>query len=240
MTDLVTTMLTADEARALTDDIRRRVTDLLPLITQAYEQRADRALGYATWADYCASELSGLRVPLADRPAMVAELRQTGMSTRAIGSALGVSEGTVRNDLSTAQNYAVGQPERITSLDGRERPAKMPARQDVADAILADIDQAANTLPKPDPMDDARRDEELDDVMTGTAARFRRNYAEAAAKAMDLTTFDPERIAEVFSANFPRDVNDLLNRLDRWVSEVRAAHHDRQRSGLRVISGGAR
>lgn len=242
MTEVTVATLTAEEARALTDDIRSRVTDLLPLITRAYEQRADRALGYPTWADYCAAELSGLRVPLGDRPAMVAELRQSGMSTRAIGSALGISHMTAQRDLESTGTSVTD--DKVTSLDGRERPAvrpmpapQMPARQDVADQILADIDQA--TAAEPDHTEgDARRDAELEELMAQTDVRFQLNFTSAAGAARQLLTFDIGRINDVFDDNWDRNVGDLLNSLDRWTAQVRENHRARQRAGLRVIAGG--
>ena len=54
----------------------------------------------------------------------MAELRGAGMSTRAIGAAVGVSEGTVRNDLSTAQDYAV---ETVTGINGKRYEPNRPA-----------------------------------------------------------------------------------------------------------------
>lgn len=49
----------------------------------------------------------------------VAELRQAGMSTRAIGQALGVSNSTVHED---AQLFDSEQsPATVTGLDGRKR-----------------------------------------------------------------------------------------------------------------------
>lgn len=86
----ITATLTADEARSLTDQIAKKIAGLVPLVKRAYEGRADKALGYASWHAYCEAELGGIRIPLADRPAAVAELRGAGMSTRAIGSAIGV------------------------------------------------------------------------------------------------------------------------------------------------------
>ncbi len=56
------------------------------------------------------------------RKEVAATLREQGHSLRAIAGALGVSDGTVRADLSTAQDYAV--PERVTGLDGKSRPAR--------------------------------------------------------------------------------------------------------------------
>jgi len=125
----VAASLTADEARHLTDLIVAKLNQLVPLVKRAYEGRADKALGYPSWHAYCAAELGGLRLPLADRPAAVAELRDAGMSTRAIGSALGVDAKTVRNDLAaTGEQSPV---EKVISLDGRERPATMPAKADI-------------------------------------------------------------------------------------------------------------
>lgn len=59
-----------------------------------------------------------LRPTMEQRREIVAAMRAEGMSTRAIGSALGTSERTVRNDLrySGAQDYA---PTPTTGMDGK-------------------------------------------------------------------------------------------------------------------------
>lgn len=121
--------LTQTEARELTDQIVDRLAQLVPLVKRAYEGRADRALGYANWHSYCAAELGGIRIPLADRPTVVTELRREGMSTRAIGSALGVDAKTVRNDLKSSGEKS--PVETVMSLDGRERPATQPKSEPV-------------------------------------------------------------------------------------------------------------
>lgn len=125
--------LTATEARALTDRIRESVTELLPLIREAFQRRADKALGYGSWSDYCDTELRGLRIPVQDRPEAVAQLRGAGMSTRAIGSALGTSEATVRRDLGIASNDAM--PDRVSTLDGRDYPSSRPVPPEVSAAM---------------------------------------------------------------------------------------------------------
>ncbi len=126
--------LTPDEARQLTDRIKAHVTELLPLIKEAFERRADVALGYTNWPDYCDQELRGLRLPVAQRREAVAELAQTGMSTRAIGSALGVDHKTVSNDLRSAgENSPPGKDlslATVTGLDGKQYPATRPAPVD--------------------------------------------------------------------------------------------------------------
>jgi hypothetical protein len=141
--------LTPEQARELTDRIRAGVTNLLPVIKEAFERRADRALGYESWHAYCDAELDGIRLPIERRRAHVAELRGQGMSTRAIGAALGVSEGTVRNDLSTAQDYAVEQPEQVRSLDDRRRPATRPARSEASDPEAVDSTVLPGTVDQP-------------------------------------------------------------------------------------------
>lgn len=57
MAQLRTTQpLSAEDARELTDRIRRMVGLLWELVTEAHERKAHKALGYATWKDYVAAE----------------------------------------------------------------------------------------------------------------------------------------------------------------------------------------
>lgn len=58
--------------------------------------------------------------PLAERREVVADLTGRGMSTRAIGSVLGVSNATVSRDQETVTSVTV--PDTVTSLDGKIRP----------------------------------------------------------------------------------------------------------------------
>lgn len=53
-----------------------------------------------------------------DRKFVVPFYRSMGMGTHAIAAATGASQGTVRNDLSTEQNYSVG-PDRIVGTNGK-------------------------------------------------------------------------------------------------------------------------
>ncbi len=119
------TELSRAEARALTDQIRGRVTGLLELIAEAFNRRADVALGYASWDRYCFAEFPAIRWRATEeREHDVARLKQAGMSNRAIGDALGMDESTVRKDLGrgatrvpSAGFPADDSPAR--SLDGR-------------------------------------------------------------------------------------------------------------------------
>lgn len=65
----------------------------------------------------------------AGRSSLVAQMRIRGMSIRRIAQALGVSHGTVSNDLAQLSNSGqLKQPERITGADGKDRPATRPAQ----------------------------------------------------------------------------------------------------------------
>ena len=250
------TDLDATEARALTDQIKTQVSELLPLIVEAFQRRADRALGYDSWAGYSDAELRGLRLPIGDRREAVAELRGAGMSTRAIGSALGVDQSTVVRDLATDASASVEAPERVTGLDGRERPAAMP-RPPIVDpippAVAEQIERriAEKVQPQPETTkserprsglspsgQDARLDAELDAEMEGTVQRFRRNFATARVRAGEITTYDVDRINEVYAGNWDREVGDLLNALDAWTAKVRESYRGQQRTGLRLVGGG--
>ena len=189
------------------------------------------------------------------RREVVAELRREGHSYRAIGGALGVSEGAVRKDV-RAEELRTGtqlSPDRITGLDGKSRPATRPPVEEPEPDLLA-VDEwcepgAPNTehpaTPQPVPNGDqhaaeqgavyARLDAELDAEMESTEARFRRNFAAAAVKAGEITTFDPDRISEVFTGNWDRDVGDLLRTLTDWCDRVGEARRAAQRAGLRVV-----
>ncbi len=107
----------AAEARDRADRIRAGLEDLKPLIVAAWEARDWEALGYDSWQAYVVGEYGGpLRLGRPERQQAVAEMRAEGMSTRAIGSALGVDHRTVGHDLEGGE-YSPPAP--VTGLDGR-------------------------------------------------------------------------------------------------------------------------
>jgi len=128
--------LTEAEARALTDEIRSDIAGVGAKIERAYFGRAWTVLGYGTWDDYCDAEFASSfpRLPRPERVAIVCALSEADMSGRSIAAAIGVTEGTVRNDLkSGAQNYAPApedttpaptKPPTVTGADGKTYPAK--------------------------------------------------------------------------------------------------------------------
>lgn len=123
----MTTNLAAVEARAITDRIKATVSDAWDLIEQAYAARVWDALGYDSWDHYCLTEFgtTRLRLPRDERREVVASMREVGMSTRAIASAVGVDAKTVRTDL--AEPGGEFSPPAVPPV--RREPMNMPTAE---------------------------------------------------------------------------------------------------------------
>lgn len=109
-------------ARRLTKRLREALTIAVDLLTEVFDGRAWEALGYPTWEQYCAAELpelAQLQLAVDDRRRLFAELRERGMSLRAIGAPFALSAMTVQRDLKAAGV----QLATVTALDGRQRSA---------------------------------------------------------------------------------------------------------------------
>lgn len=224
--------LTSDEARSLTDRIKTAVEDIWQLIREAYTARAWAALGYESWDAYCSAEFgtSRLRLPREERTDVVGSLREAGLSTRAIASATGLGQTTVRKHLSPSAPEPKGSPERpVTGLDGRSYPATRPAPTPPPIRRLPVISPHAE--------DDARRDQELEAEQEGTDTRFRLNFARAMARADDVWQFDRDRIGQVYAADFETALRPWLDEMNSWCFRVTGAVN-KHRSGLRIVEGG--
>lgn len=142
--------LTEVEARQLVDGIRADVTDLDTQIATAYFGRAWDVLGYPDWDALCEGEFDGarLRVPREVRAEQVQSLRSAGLSTRAIGSALGVDQKTVVRDL--ASREASASPTPVTGQDGKRYASSQPPRpQTSPSAVIPAGPTATDRGPSP-------------------------------------------------------------------------------------------
>lgn len=128
----------ADQARRITDRIKIAVEGTWDLIREAYESRVWAVLGYRNWDDYCVREFgaSRIRLPREDRQEVVASLRESGLSIRAIASATGIDEKTVGKDLRSTVG-ASHSSEVIGSNGKHYRPTapkpKPPEREEFED-----------------------------------------------------------------------------------------------------------
>lgn len=127
--------ISSQDARRITDQIKAGVEAVWHLIEQAYTTRAWSVLGYPSWDDYCTREFgtSRLRLPREERQEVVASLRESGLSIRAIAAATGVSRDTVHKSLDTCQKSDTSEHASITGTDGKTyTPKPSPVSRDVA------------------------------------------------------------------------------------------------------------
>lgn len=138
------TLLSFDDAVALTESIRLTVAEIELKIVEAYYGLAWKVMGYDSWDEYISGEFKAapLAMPREERRTSVASLRQAGLSLRAIGAATGVSRDTVQKDLEAVRNLT---PDSITGIDGKEYPATRPNvshhYQDARDLELVHLDK---------------------------------------------------------------------------------------------------
>lgn len=232
--------LVVRDARARAGRIRDGIHNYLTTlgeIAKAWAEGDWRTLGYTDWSAYVDGEFGAerLRLPAEHRRKAIEELRLAGMSTRAIGSAVGVDHSTVVRDL--AASGADAPVERVMSLDGRERPATRPP-DPVPPVIAEQIEQRIAERAAPEP-DYSKLDAELDAEMNDTETRFRANFSAAMRRAGEIWSFDADRIAEVYAATFDMDIErTFVREMNAFCDRVLEAHRTRQRAGLRVIEGG--
>ena len=122
-------------ARRLTERIRLmamtvgdNITKLKSLVAEAKESKVHVALGYPSWTAYLADVLGDtpMRLEREVRQALVAELSEQGMSTRAIAPIVGVGMTTVKRDIAGGPNgprddvppVLSDEPGHVTKLTG--------------------------------------------------------------------------------------------------------------------------
>jgi hypothetical protein len=126
MTITATEPMTADEARRITERIRTALdrfstswADLAERVGEAYERRADLALGYGSWAEYASAEFKpaeGLAASV--RQQVVGLLSAQGMSVRAIAPVVGLGKSQVSEIRSQVSGHRTPETGRIATANG--------------------------------------------------------------------------------------------------------------------------
>ncbi len=108
-----------EQARAWLEWAHQAQDELVQRVYEAYNRQAHLALGYGSWAEMCEQEGLGFyRLPRDKRAPTVVQLKGRGMSNRAIASAVGVDERTVRNDIRDTHGHrSVPDEPRSNSAD---------------------------------------------------------------------------------------------------------------------------
>jgi hypothetical protein len=207
--------------------------DLWQDLCRLYTGRAWDALGYGSWDDYCSAELrGGITLPREDRPTVVRSLRDAGLSTRAIASAVGVSDFTVREDLSTARNHAV-EP---SSPTGGNPPVDPPAE------ILGVNGKRYQPPPERPPLT-VKDWVEQEEPGFFEAMAWRKAFRNSTSRWLSFfAEWDPVKVVEKFAHDDDVEYLDHIQSLEdsakRWFAELRAARSGHPAgSGLRVVGG---
>lgn len=140
--------MTEAEARRITERIRSALdrvasgwADLAERVAEAYERRADLALGYGSWSEYAEAELRPSSAIAAEvRRELVGLLTAQGMSTRAIAPAVGVSDRRVRQIVEKVGSDFPPEPERINPITGEVVPAPTFQPTNVTDWTTEEVD----------------------------------------------------------------------------------------------------
>lgn len=132
------------EARERARQIRSGLDVVWPLLIEAYRLRDWEALGYDSWTSYCREEFGRpVQLTSEERREVVPVMRSAGMSTRAIGTALGVSKSLVATDLA-----GVSRSGQVTGLDGKtyQPRADDPIEDPAAHLSPYQVEEAHNAL----------------------------------------------------------------------------------------------
>jgi hypothetical protein len=207
--------MTADEARRLTNSIRLSATRMTDLLVKAYEQRAWAALHYISWEAYCHREFGNLklRMPRDERAETVAELREAGMSIRAIAAGTGLDPKTVHKDLKKNQLWEIPTPETVVGTDGKKHPAKKkPARQSKREYIDAEL-KAMKAKAKPA---DESHDSALPDTPSANPVREVTAIVKGVITDLDTVAVEIDRFRNdsdwKINPGQRKDIADAINR----------------------------
>lgn len=153
-TEAVVMQATTAEAEERANRIRAGMAEIAPLIFMAWKARDWQALGHKDWNAYVDAEFGGTpRLPVEQRRELVTEFASEGMSTRAIGKALGVSQPLVVSDLQVIRTDHLAP---VTGLDGKtytrpERAVEAAPIEQTADSRQEPAEEDENHLSQPSP-----------------------------------------------------------------------------------------
>jgi len=246
----VSTDLTVHDARVLTARIRESVAGVWDLIVEAYTSRAWTSLGYDSWDDYTRTEFDGVRIalPREDRREVIGSLRDAGLSTRAIASAIGVNDKTVRNDLAGAEYSAP-----VIGADGKQyapKPAHVTTttRTTESTKVEHDVDLETGEITSPGsraPLQDSAPGVEQLSAEPGALDPIAAAKAEAAKsphvlahKAIDryrdanqtvnaaggIDVILTETRDYTAAQNWAKDLEDAIDIAETWLSAIRRQH----------------
>ena len=184
------------------------------MYVELWTERGWQLEGYETWDEFCVGRLGGFRMslPREERREAAAAMAGQGMSTRAIGSALGVSQPTVRRDLAGEPNDS---PATTTGLDGKTYPPRPPRPP---------RSRAEDSAPR-DPEAVERSRQQLQDFIESDPshmeARYVANFFKSVVPATDIPKYDAEKLAGLLDETSFYALELAVQGLSRWFEQVK-------------------
>ncbi|MGH3095125.1 MAG: helix-turn-helix domain-containing protein [Streptosporangiales bacterium] len=216
--------------------VQQSLDELVELIAEAYDGRVWEPLGYSDWDSYIRAEfysVGRLRLTRDERRDLVVGLRSQGMSTRAIGTALGVSHTEVQRSGGTNV-----PPAPVTGLDGKEyEPVQV---QHSTTTTEKTTETQAPVMVNPatgEVVDETQPSEAVTDYLESDAeykrAQYIHEFMKVRTRSDDFMEFEPEKIAACADLEVGEFVDNYLIRVRTWTERFHAAV-----GGLRVVNGG--
>lgn len=217
--------------------LQRSLDEIGELIAEAYQGRVWEPLGYTDWDTYVREEfasVSRLRLTRDERRDMVVSLRSVGMSTRAIGGALGVSHTEVQRSAGTNV-----PPAPVTGLDGKEYAPQVPHRVPavIDGEVLDETESAAPSFVDRDTGEALQPSSAVTEFLDSDAdlqrARYRHEFMKVLCRSDDFMEFDPVKLGAMAD-------RDLIEVMDNYLTNVRhfIERFHESADGLRVMNGG--
>lgn len=140
-------IITPELVRASIKRARKSLEAAAKEIIWQIEREAWVTLGYSSWTAMREAEYGGaaFMVPGKNRPELVERMRAKGLTQKEIANTAGVTERTVRNDLSTGK--VSGSGTMITNSRGQQRPAtynRPEPAEEILDAEIIEEDEPVN------------------------------------------------------------------------------------------------
>ncbi len=230
------TDLTPEQAHAFVEHVRSQVEDIQQQIVTAYRGRAWLALGCTSWDQMCARYFGGVivQIPRTDRPELVAALVESGMSQRAVASAVGISQASVHRVAAAAstdssESVEATTPRTTTGVNGKTYAVR------VVDKTTGELTESPPAPPTDDELVEA-----IDKRVPGTKARiegirlgtrFTRAVGGIGDVPLMLHQYGPEALAASIDPTFLSVAVSTLRDAHRAAEAIEKA----QRPGLRVI-----
>ena len=200
---------------ALQDWIEAGVKKGIPaMFSEMWAERGWQIGGFDTFDQYCAGRLGGWRLalPREERREVASQMAGQGMSTRAIGSALGVSDTTIVRDLAGASPEA---PAPVVGLDGKSYP-RPPKAEDSAPRDPEAVEKSRQQLQDFIESDPSHNDR-----------RYVINFLKSLTPVTDVPKYDAEKLARLLGADEFFITEKAIASLTTWLELLRANRRPR-------------